>query len=58
MDIEGCEKNLIENSIIIKQAKFILIEWQDKEDFNIIKEKYLSDYKIIFQDHDILLEKN
>ncbi len=59
MDIEGCEKNLIENSILIKQAKFLLIEWQDKEDFNIIKDKYLKDYKIIYQDcGDILLEKN
>jgi FkbM family methyltransferase len=58
IDIEGAEKNLIENSIILKKAKYILLEWQDIEDFNIIKNKYLSDYNIIFKDGDILLEKN
>jgi FkbM family methyltransferase len=57
IDIEGAERNLIENSSIIKKAKYILLEWQDKEDFNIIKDKYLSDYNIIFNDCDILLEK-
>jgi FkbM family methyltransferase len=58
MDIEGAEKNLIENSTIIKKAKYILLEWQDIEDFNIIKNKYLNDYNIIFTDGDILLERN
>lgn len=57
IDIEGAEKNLIENSTILKKAKYILLEWQDTEEFNIIKDKYLNDYKIIYQDNDILLEK-
>jgi FkbM family methyltransferase len=57
IDIEGCEKNLIINSSIIKKAKFMLVEWQDKEDFNVILNKYLNNYKIIFNDHDYLLEK-
>lgn len=60
IDIEGSEKNIIENSTIIHKAKYLLIEFTWK---NINREeyfkKYLPNHKIIspIQNNDILFKK-
>lgn len=50
IDVEGSEENIIENSIFLKNVKFIEIEWHgkyldEKESVKFIKEK-LSTHKI------------
>ena len=57
LDIEGSEINLLKNSSVIKEAKYIYLEWRDIEPFNNILDKYLKNFKIIFHNPDILLEK-
>ena len=57
MDIEGAEKNLLKNSSLIKQAKYIFLEWKDGELISDIVNKYLKDFEIIFTYPDILLQK-
>ena len=57
MDIEGSEINLIKNSVLLKEAKYIYLEWSDKEPFHNVLKKYLVDYDIVFQSPDILLKR-
>lgn len=58
MDIEGAEKNVIENSSVIKDIKYIEIEFHndlhENSYWKSFVKKYLPNHKIIFTDEDII----
>lgn len=56
IDVEGAEKNILENSHLIKQAKFIIVEWNQPEPLSEFLEKYLPNFKIIKSTCDYLLK--
>jgi FkbM family methyltransferase len=56
IDVEGAEKNILINSQIIKSAKYIIIEWCQKDSLSTILEKYLPNFKIIKSNGDYLLK--
>jgi FkbM family methyltransferase len=58
IDVEGAEKNILMNSSIIKNAKFIILEWNHADDINIFINKYLSTFEIISSECDYLLKNN
>ena len=59
IDIEGAEKNILINSTIIKNARYIILEWNQKEPLNDFVKKYLPNFEIILKDKgcDYLLKK-
>jgi len=57
IDIEGSEINLLKNSSLIKKAKYIYLEWSDKESLHNVLNKYLKNFKIIFNNPDTLIER-
>jgi len=50
IDVEGSEYNIIENSTVLKQAKFLLIAFHNQYESYVrdIIDKYLSKYEILF----------
>ncbi len=52
IDVEGSEYNIIENSKIVKQAKYLFVEWhlQKDEYINNFISKTLNDYDVLFCD--------
>jgi len=62
IDVEGAEYNIIENSSLVKKARYLFIEWHVRSDDEIqefIKE-HLGDYKVIATDNrnSMLFERN
>ena len=61
IDIEGAEYNVIENSTIVKQAKYLYIEWHMRTNLEIERFifDHLSNYKELARDsrNSILLER-
>lgn len=57
IDIEGAEKNILMNSIIIKNAKYIIVEWTQSVLINDFIKEYLPNFKIIANDSDYLLQR-
>ena len=60
LDVEGSEYNIIKNSTILKQTKYLLIEWHFPHiSYKDFFKKYLPEHKIIFEsskfDNQILL---
>lgn len=63
IDVERSEYNIIENSTILKEFKFLIVEWHGKSHNQAHKfiKTHLPDYKIILSDspdNHTLLEKN
>jgi len=58
IDVEGAEVNIIENSTILKKAKYLIIEWNSDLNYIEFFIKHLPDHKIIRNDFDILLKRN
>jgi FkbM family methyltransferase len=56
IDVEGAEKNILKNSQLIKQAKYIILEWNQAESLSEFLEKYLPNFKIIKSTCDYLLK--
>ena len=56
IDVEGAEKNILLNSKIIREAKYIIVEWNQKECFYEFVNKYLDNFEIIKNDFDFLLK--
>jgi len=49
IDIEGSEINVLENSTILKNSKFIILEWHFEEDrLYLFLEKNLSNFEVIY----------
>jgi len=57
IDIEGSEKNLMENSTMLHHSKYIILEWNWNIDLEKFLLKYLPSHKIIRRDCDVLLQK-
>ena len=55
IDVEGAEKNILMNSEIIKNCKFMIVEWNYDECVNKFLETYLPNFKILKCDFDFLL---
>lgn len=55
IDIEGSEKNLLENSILINESKYIILEWNQKEDLNDFLKNNNLNFEILKSDCDYLL---
>lgn len=47
IDVEGAEKNILMNSTIIKNAKFMIVEWNQKQNINDFINEYLPDFEVI-----------
>jgi FkbM family methyltransferase len=56
IDVEGAEKNILMNSTIIRNAKYIIVEWNQSESIYYFLEKYLPNFKLISSDCDYLLK--
>ena len=56
IDIEGAEKNILENSELLKKAKYMIVEWNQEEDFCDFLKKYLPNFKIINNNSDYLIK--
>lgn len=57
IDVEGAEKNILENSSLIKNSKYIILEWNFDLKLDTFLEKYLPNHKIILQENDVLIQK-
>lgn len=61
IDVEGSEYNIIENSTIVKQAKYLFIEWhlKSKSEIEAFIAEHLSNFKIVAVDHrsSVLMER-
>lgn len=50
MDVEGAEKNIIENSKIVRECPLVLVEWHyNKESPQDFFKKHLPEHEIIFE---------
>ena len=47
IDVEGSEKNIIENSTILKKTPYLIIEWHYPEDAKSFFDKHLPEHSII-----------
>ena len=47
IDVEGAEKNILMNSTIIKNAKFMIVEWNQRENIKDFINEYLPDFEFI-----------
>jgi len=56
IDIEGAEKNILMNSSILKKTKYMIVEWNQDEDFNVFLKEYLPEFKIINSNADFLIK--
>lgn len=56
IDVEGAEKNILINSTIIKNAKYIIVEWNHSENISDFIIKYLPNFIIISSECDFLLK--
>ena len=56
IDIEGAEKNILENSELLKKAKYMIVEWNQEEDFCDFLKKNLPNFKIINNNSDYLIK--
>jgi hypothetical protein len=56
IDVEGAEKNILINSTIIKNAKYIIVEWNQQESLNDFIKKYLPNFILISSECDYLLK--
>lgn len=57
IDVEGTEKNILFNSKLIKESKYLIVEWNQKECFHKFVEKNLKDFEIISCECDFLLKR-
>lgn len=55
IDIEGAEKNILLNSTIIKEAKFMIVEWNQRENITDFVKEYLPMFEVIPTGGDPLL---
>ena len=56
IDIEGAEKNVLMNSTTIKKAKFIWVEWNQKENLQDFLNEYLPEFELYKTGADFLLK--
>jgi FkbM family methyltransferase len=58
IDVEGAEKNILMHSDLIKNAKYIIVEWNHSDDIDFFVKTYLPQFKIISSkcECDILLK--
>lgn len=56
IDVEGAEKNIMMNSTLIKNAKYIIVEWNQNICMNTFLQQYLPNFKVISCEWDILLK--
>ena len=57
IDVEGAEKNILFNSKLVKESKYLIVEWNQKECFHKFVEENLNQFKIISFECDFLLKK-
>ena len=57
IDVEGAEKNILKNSKFIKNAKYMIVEWNQNESFSDFITKYLPEFEIISSECDYLLKR-
>lgn len=58
IDVEGAEKNILENSNLIKETKYMIVEWNQKEDIKNFLEKNNINFKVVNLNSDVLLINN
>jgi len=56
IDVEGAEKNILTNSKLIKNAKYMIVEWNQNISFSYFLNEYLPEFEIILSDCDYLLK--
>lgn len=56
IDIEGAEKNVLENSKIINNAKYLNVEWNQDECIKTFLKNKCSNFKVIYNKADNLLQ--
>ena len=56
--MEGAEKNILENSNLIKETKYMIVEWNQKEDIRNFLEKNNINFKVVNFNSDVLLINN
>ena len=56
IDVEGAEANILENSELIKNSKYILAEWNQEGKFQVFLDENLPHFEIILDDADFLLK--
>lgn len=58
IDIEGAEKNVLENSKIINNAKYLNVEWNQDKCINTFLKNKCSNFKIIYDKANNLLQNS
>ncbi len=56
IDVEGAEKNILMNSNLIKEAKYIIVEWNQNISIEKFLNEYLPNFEIISYECDCLLK--